>query len=180
MTAHRSLTLPADKTLAGLQYNLAPSSLRRSTIKRAETISNSSGISSAQPFLESITSTRKIEMTSGLTCVCDVSAKFRPFDFHHDYSVSSPCPSQQETCNAANGRVIIRHMTRTAPRQSSETTHARRHVTGVVAHRADRRCQSNGVRRYAARPPSRARRCMPRECATRPTQQSVSACRLAS
>ena len=28
-------------------------------------------------------------------------------------------------------------MTRTAPRQSSETTHARRHVTCVVAHRAD-------------------------------------------
>jgi hypothetical protein len=32
---------------------------------------------------------------------------------------------------------IVRHMTRTAPRQSSETTHARRHVTRVVAHRAD-------------------------------------------
>jgi hypothetical protein len=35
-------------------------------------------------------------------------------------------------------------------------------------------------RRHAARPPSRERRSMPRERATPPRQQSVSACRLAS
>jgi hypothetical protein len=35
------------------------------------------------------------------------------------------------------------------------------------------------ARRYA-RPPCRERRSMPRECATRPRQQSVSACRLAA
>ena len=36
------------------------------------------------------------------------------------------------------------------------------------------------ARRYAGRPPSRERRSMPRERATRPEQRSVSACRLAS
>ena len=36
------------------------------------------------------------------------------------------------------------------------------------------------ARRHAARPPSRERRSMPRGRATRPRQQSVSACRLAS
>jgi len=36
------------------------------------------------------------------------------------------------------------------------------------------------ARRHAARPPSRERRSMLRERATRPRQQSVSACRLAS
>ena len=36
------------------------------------------------------------------------------------------------------------------------------------------------ARRHVARPPSRERRSMPRGRATRPRQQSVSACRLAS
>jgi hypothetical protein len=36
------------------------------------------------------------------------------------------------------------------------------------------------ARRHAARPPSRERRSMPRERATQPRRQSVSACRLAS
>ena len=41
------------------------------------------------------------------------------------------------------------------------------------------RCQSNEARRYAARPPSRERQSTPRERATQPRQQSVSACILA-
>ena len=49
----------------------------------------------------------------------------------------------------------------------------------ALAH-AKRRCQSNEVRRYAARPPSRERQFTPLERATQPRQQSVSACILAS
>jgi DNA invertase Pin-like site-specific DNA recombinase len=53
--------------------------------------------------------------------------------------------------------------------------HRKRSLRDVAAGR----CQSNGVRRYAARPPTRERRSTPRERATQPRQQSVSACRLA-
>ena len=50
--------------------------------------------------------------------------------------------------------------------------HPERHLKGGV--------KATEARRHAARPPSRERRSMPRERATRPRQQSVSACRLAS
>jgi hypothetical protein len=57
--------------------------------------------------------------------------------------------------------------------------------TRIVVIRDGERLAAGGVkvteaRRHAARPPSRERRSMPRERATRPTQQSVCACRLAS